>query len=373
MILRRVATRNFRNLADSEIELHPNANILVGDNGQGKTNLLEAIYFLATTKSFRTTRLAHLPRLGSTTTYVAGEVEDAAGIVRAISAGVSLGAERKRELLVNRQKTTLHDYLGFLPVFAYSAARLAIVRGGPDERRRFLDRGIASIRGGYLRDLTRFARALKQRNALLQQGGAVARRDLDAWDAELVDAALPVAKARAAYSDDLARETSRILAEHGYHVTGLRIDYQPSGFDGGLEAEVGLASLRALRRRELSVGFTLVGPHRDGLDFTVDGAPAAEILSSGEVKMTVLFLKLAKIELYRERSGESPLFLLDDVDAELDLGIIERLLRHLIGRIQLVTTSPKDAFFERFSMGPNRRFSLSGGRVELVAPMMGQI
>ncbi|HEY0590885.1 MAG TPA: DNA replication and repair protein RecF, partial [Thermoanaerobaculia bacterium] len=96
-------------------------------------------------------------------------------------------------------------------------------------------------------------------------------------------------------------------------------------------------------------------------------APAAEILSSGEVKMTVLFLKLAKIELYRRRTQESPLFLLDDVDAELDLGIIERLLGHLIGRIQLVTTSPKDAFFERFSMGSHRRFALSAGRVEPVA------
>ncbi len=363
MILQRVATRSFRNLADSEIELHPAANILVGDNGQGKTNLLEAIYFLATTKSFRTTRLSHLPRIGSSTTYVEGAVE-ARGILRRLSAGISLGNERKRELLVNGQKTTLHEYLSLLPVFAYSAARLAIVRGGPDERRRFLDRGIASLRGGYLKDLTRYARALKQRNALLQQGGAAARRDLDAWDAELVDAALPVAKARATYAEDLAEETARILAEHAYHVTGLTIAYRPSAFEEGLSAEAGLEALRGLRRREQAVGFTLAGPHRDGLDIAVEGAPAAEILSSGEVKMTVLFLKLAKIELYRRRTEESPLFLLDDVDAELDLGIIERLLRHLIGRIQLVTTSPKDAFFDRFSMGPHRRFALSGGRVE---------
>jgi DNA replication and repair protein RecF len=366
LILRRIATRNFRNLRDSEIELHPGANILVGDNGQGKTNLLEAIYFLATTKSFRTTRLAHLPKLGSTTTYVEGDVEDAAGILRRISAGISLGPERKRELLVNRQRTTLHDYLGFLPVFAYSAARLAIVRGGPDERRRFLDRGIASIRGGYLKDLGRFSRALKQRNALLQQGGAAARRDLDAWDAELIDAALPVTRARAGYAADLAKETKRILKDHAYHVSGLSIEYRPSGFEEGIGTEQGFRALQALRRRELAVGFSLAGPHRDGLDIQVDGEPAAEILSSGEVKMTVLFLKLAKIELYRSQTGEEPLFLLDDVDAELDLGIIERLLRHLVGRIQLVTTSPKDAFFERFSMGPNRRFTLSGGGVEPV-------
>jgi DNA replication and repair protein RecF len=365
LILRRIATRNFRNLADSELRLHPAANILVGDNGQGKTNLLEAIYFLATTKSFRTTRLAHLPRLGTAMAYAEGDVERG-GIVRRISAGVSMAPERRRELLVNGQKTTLHDYLEVLPVFAYSAARLAIVRGGPDERRRFLDRGIASIRGGYLTDLTRYARALKQRNALLQQGGATARRELDVWDAELVDAALPVVRARSEYTAALAEELARIVAEHEYHVTALALAYRPSGFEAAISAEAGLESLRSLRRRELAVGFTLAGPHRDGLDIAVDGAPAAEILSSGEVKMTVLFLKLAKIELYRRRTEDGPLFLLDDVDAELDLGIIERLLQHLIGRIQLVTTSPKDAFFDRFSMGPHRRFALASGRVEPV-------
>jgi DNA replication and repair protein RecF len=367
LILRRVATRGFRNLVDSSLDLHPNANILVGDNGQGKTNLLEAIYFLSTTKSFRTSRLAHIPRLGTATTYVEGEVEDAGGIRRSISAGITLAPERRRELLVNRQKTTLHEYLPLLPVFAYSAARLAIVRGGPDERRRFLDRGIASVRAGFLADLARYGRALKQRNALLQQGGAAARRELDAWDAELIDAALPIVRARSAYTADLAASAARILGEHAYHVAGLRIDYRPSGFDEEISAEAGLAALKALRRREAAVGFTLAGPHRDGLDITVEGVPAAEILSSGEVKTTILFLKLAKIELYRARTSASPLFLLDDIDAELDLGIIERLLHHLIGRIQLVTTSPKDAFFERFSMGANRRFLLSGGRVEPVA------
>lgn len=339
-------------------------NIVVGDNGEGKTNLLEAIYFLATTKSFRTARNTHLPRLGGGTTFVEGAVADAAGVERTISAGISVAPERRRELLVNGQKVPLHDYLRVLQVFAYSAARLAIVRGGPDERRRFLDRGIAGIRTGYLGELARYARALKQRNALLQQSGGAARRDLAAWNAELVEAALPIAAARETYARELGSEVARILDAHEYHVRDLRFVYRPNGFEDGISTEAGLAALKGLARRELATGFSLWGPHRDNLEILTGEHPAAEILSSGEVKMTVLFLKLAKAELYTKRSEESPLFLLDDIDAELDLGVIERLLSYLAHTFQLFTTSPKDAFFERFELGSHVRFRVENGGVD---------
>lgn len=365
MILRSLETRGFRNLRDATIEFHPGANIVVGDNGQGKTNLLEAIYFLATTKSFRTPRLTHLARLGEGLVFVEGQTEDPGGLVRSQSIGLATGTERKRELLVNGQKTTLHDYLQRLQVFAYSAARLEIVRGGPEERRRFLDRGIASLSPGYLGEIARYARVLRQRNALLAQlgGRGGGRGELDAWDRELVEAALPIVRAREEYAREVAAGAARIAGAHRYHVDELHLVYRPAGFEEEVSLEAGLAALAGVRRRELGAGFTLVGPHRDVLDILRGPDPAAEILSSGEIKMTVLFLKLAKIELYRARREEIPLFLLDDVDAELDLGVIERLLRYLIGSIQLFTTSPKGSFFEGFSLGPHRRFSVGGGRV----------
>lgn len=369
MILRSLGTRSFRNLADATTSFHPLANIVVGANGQGKTNLLEAIYFLGTTKSFRTTRLAHLPARGLATVYVEGEVEEPSGVKRRQSVGLQLAPERRREILLNRQKVPLHRYLGLLPLFAYSSARLAIVKGGPDERRRFLDRGIASVDPAYLGALTRYARALRQRNALLAQiaGGSRRGADLEAWDRELVEAALPVVTARAAYTAGLAATRERIVREHGYHVEGLRLVYRPSGFEEDVSLEAGLAALRGVRRREAGAGHTLAGPHRDVLDILLGDEPATEILSSGEVKMTVLFLKLAKVELYREKTGGVPLFLLDDIDAELDLAVIERLLSYLIGTIQLFTTSPKDEFFDRFQLGSHRRFAASGGEIRVVA------
>ena len=153
MILRALATRNFRNLEPARLELHPDANVFVGGNGQGKTNLLEAIYFLSTTRSFRTSRVANLFRFDADHLFTEGLAEGD-GIQKTLSIGIEASSTRKRELLVNGQKSTLDHYVAQLPVIAYSAARLEIIRGAPDERRRFLDRGIASLRPGYLSALS---------------------------------------------------------------------------------------------------------------------------------------------------------------------------------------------------------------------------
>src|SRR5687768_15171226 len=128
MILRSLSTRSFRNLTDSHHVFHPRANVILGENGQGKTNLLEAIYFLGTTKSFRTPRAATLMELGARSFFADGEVEEE-GITRKISVGILGGDERKRQILVNAQKTPLAEYLQVLPIVAYSAARLEIIRG----------------------------------------------------------------------------------------------------------------------------------------------------------------------------------------------------------------------------------------------------
>ncbi len=171
MILDRLTARNFRNLADSPIEFHPETNLVFGRNGQGKTNLLEAIYFLATTKSFRTPRLASVVRFGESSVYVAGSLQRF-DIEKTISVGLEIGEQRRRVLLINEERVPLPQYVSAMSVFAYSSARLEIIRGVPEERRRFLDRGIASVEPAYLDSLNRYARILKQRNALLQSGTA---------------------------------------------------------------------------------------------------------------------------------------------------------------------------------------------------------
>ncbi len=357
MILRSVASQNFRNLSEQTIEFHPVSNILVGRNGQGKTNLLEAIYFLATTKSFRTSRIGSLFRFASQNVFVSGSLERE-GVTRTLSVGLETGESKRRVLMINGEKVTLSGYLNALSVFAYSASRLEVIRGTPEERRRFLDRGIASVNPAYLEQLTRYSRVLKQRNALLAE--IALRRQvagsLDAWDNELMVAANAVHRARTAYAEDLVALFREIVGRHGYHVTNVEMAYRPNRTD----------DLASHRREELRARMTLAGPQRDLVEFLVDGRPAAEVLSGGEQKMIVLFLKFAKLELFRRRFDDAPLFLLDDVDAELDLEILQQLLSKLPVSTQVFATSAKESFLAALRAGPHRRLSLENGGVTSV-------
>jgi DNA replication and repair protein RecF len=377
VILRSITTQNFRNLADADTAFHPQANILTGRNGQGKTNLLEAIYFLATTKSFRTSRIASLFRFGAQSVFVSAALhrdaidktlsvglesrhpERSEGSLPARSFAVSAAQDdgvksKRRVLMINGEKVTLPAYLNAMSVFAYSAARLEVIRGAPEERRRFLDRGIASINPAYLEQLTRYGRVLKQRNALLADI-AINRQSassLDAWDDELRDSAGVVHHARDAYAIDLANAFADIVARHRYHIANVELAYRPNAIAGAEK-----------RREEIRARMTLSGPQRDLLEFVVEGRPASEVLSGGEQKMIVLFLKFAKLELFRRRHDDAPLFLLDDVDAELDLEILHDLLTKLPVATQVFTTSAKEAFLDALTTGPHRRLTFEKGGV----------
>jgi DNA replication and repair protein RecF len=355
VILRRITTDNFRNLAAGETELHPAVNIVVGRNGQGKTNLLEAIYFLATTKSFRTSRVSSIFRFDSRNVYVAGALERDA-VTRTLSVGLEHSETKRRALMINGEKVTLPAYLNAMSVFAYSQSRLAILHGAPEEKRRFLDRGIASINASYLDQLQRYTRVLKQRNALLAHDPAAS--SLDAWNDEFVIAASAVHRARAAYAREVSEECARIVAEHGYRVANLVITYRGSGEEDELRE-----TLARIRRHELRARMTLTGPQRDTIDFLVDGRPASEVLSGGEQKMMVLFLKFAKVALFRRRYDEPPLFLLDDIDAELDLEVLQKLLIKLPYETQVFATSAKETFLSALEAGPHRRLVVENGQV----------
>jgi DNA replication and repair protein RecF len=349
VILRSLTTQAFRNLAPEDVPFHDQVNIVVGRNGQGKTNLLEAIYFLATTKSFRTSRVASLVQFGSPSVFVSGLLHRF-GVEKTLSIGLETGETRRRALMINGERVGLAPYVNAMSVFAYSAARLEILRGAPEERRRFLDRGIASVDPAYLEAVSRYGRVLRQRNALLASGSV---SSLAAWDEELMTAASPLQRARATYTTALSAAFNAIVVEHAYHVRNLGITYRPSVVD----------MLPQIRREELRARMTLAGPQRDLLEFSVDGRPASEVLSGGEQKMVVMFLKFAKLTLFRERFEEAAVFLLDDIDAELDLEILEQLLLKLPSRTQVFATSAKEQFLRTLEAGPHRRLLIENGRV----------
>ena len=342
MILRKIATENFRNLDPATIEFHPLTNLVVGRNGQGKTNLLEAIYLLATTKSFRTPRVANAFRFGSQTLFVAGSLQREA-VERALSVGMEEG---RRVLMINNQRVSLQQYLRAMTVFAYSSARLEILRGSPEERRRFLDRGIASIDPTYLGSVTRYSRVVKQRNALLADRSAAG---LDAWDAEFEETGGILQQARAAYVEALRAAVDEIAGR--FSVRRVEMTYRPSVVD------------LSRRRDELRAGVSLSGPQRDNVDFTIDGRAAHEVLSGGEQKMIVLLLKFAKLALFGSRQDDRAVFLLDDLDAELDIEILRDLLSRLPVETQVFATSAKDRLIGDLATGSHRRLTIENGRV----------
>ena len=326
------------------------SQIVVGRNGQGKTNLLEAIYFLATTKSFRTARVGSVFQFGSPSVFVTGLLHRF-GVDKTLSVGLETGETRRRALMINGERVTLPAYVNAMSVFAYSSARLDILRGAPEERRRFLDRGIASIDPGVPRAVSRYARVLRQRNALLASGSTSSLRRMGRGAL-----ATPRRRsiARAARTPSAMPTRSReIVAEHGYHIRNLSIALPAERVD----------DLPRIRREELRARMSLVGPQRDLIEFSVDGRPAAEVLSGGEQKMVVLFLKFAKLTLFRRRFDERALFLLDDIDAELDLEILEQLLLKLPAQTQVFATSAKERFLPTLEAGPHRRLIIENGRV----------
>ena len=349
MILSRITARNFRNLADRSIEFHPKTNLIVGRNGQGKTNLLEAIYFLATTKSFRTTKLPSLIRHGETSVYVTGDLRRGE-VEKATSVGLEIGEARRRVLQINEERVPLSQFVAAMSVFAYSSARLEIIRGVPEERRRFLDRGIASLEPAYIDAYKRYARVLRQRNALLQSGSSGA---LDAWDEEFSLTGAAIQRARASYAGNLASEFARIVSAHGYHLGNLRIEYRPSVVE----------DLRTIRRAELRAHVSLSGPQRDEVAFLIDGRNASEVASAGEQKMLVLFMKFAKLELFRRAFDEPALFLLDDLDAELDHEILQNLLTRMPPETQVFVTSARERFVAALEAASHRRLVIENGRV----------
>jgi RecF protein len=363
MQLAEIEATNFRNLS-GKIVWGPQLNIIYGNNGQGKTSWLEAIHILARTKSFRTQRIQEAIRFGEELASVRGRVFVTTDLERGLE--VTLHGNSKT-ILVNGKRETLARYLSQLQVFSFTASDLDVVRGMPEARRRFLDRGISSIKPSYLQTIADYSRVLKQKNKLLQQANenefSLERlSDLVApWNDQLIQLAVIIHQQRGEYVDGLNATLERQLFDR----RSLSTRYV-SSLDGKGDLDNYEAVLReriALRLpAELAVGHSLVGPHRDDLEIVLDGHEIRVYGSSGQQRSALLLLDLAAISLYNLASNDQPVFVIDDVDAELDERRIRRLLEYLENRTQtFITTSKRthvEAFFSRANV-----YEIEDGRV----------
>ena len=329
MLLHDVSTRAFRNLADQRVELAPNTTVLYGQNGQGKTNFLEACYLLCTLRPLRAQKLLELVRFGAAGARVRGRFELPGG-EREVEVAIEDG---KRAAQVDgkpvRDPT---DLFGGLAVVAFTPDDLNLLRGGPDGRRRLLDRAVQNRHPHHLADARDYLRALKSRNQLLRERAAPA----------LIEA----------FDEPLARLGTRIRARREELLGELRaLRSQPSGAGEELRA-----ALTQRLERDRERGFTSVGPHADELWIGIGERAARLYASQGQARAVMLAFKIAEIENLRAAQGRAPLLLLDDVSSELDPDRNRYLMEYLKSLAAQVVLTTTDAKLVATAAGPDALF-----------------
>ncbi|GAA4789260.1 DNA replication/repair protein RecF [Lysobacter hankyongensis] len=324
MRVTRLQVANVRRLAAVELLPAPGINLVTGDNGAGKTSLLEALHLLAYGRSFRGRVRDGLIRTGADAVEVFAEWrEENDGRTR--RAGLRHAGQRWEGRLDGASVSQLGELCAALAVVTFEPGSHALVTGGGEPRRRLVDWGLFHVEPDFLPLWRRYARALKQRNALLK--AKVRDRQLDAWDHELADAGEPLTRYRQAYLDalePLLQATSTDLAPGLGHAS---LHFQP----GWSRDQLSLADALVIARdRDLANGFTSIGPHR--ADWRIDYAalPGRETLSRGQAKLSALSVLLAQAERHAQGCGEWPVVALDDLASELDRNHQRRVLERLI-------------------------------------------
>jgi DNA replication and repair protein RecF len=329
---------DFRNYTRAAVDLDAGLTVVHGANGQGKTNLVEALAFLATLESFRGAPAEALVRHGSEAAVVRAVVEHEHG--RTVTIDTEIQRHGRDRVLVNGQRLArARDLLGAVRVSVFSPDDLGMVKDGPVGRRRFLDDVLVAIHPRYDRLRRDLDRVLRQRNVLLKQAGGRATGDvlstLDVWDAKLAAAGDELGAARA---DLVVRLGPRVGRAYGDLTAGgddvLRVTYTPAWRPRGLAEALAASRTEDIRRQ-----LTLVGPHRDELDLTLGGLPVRTHGSQGEQRGVALALRLGAHALVTETVGSPPVLLLDDVFSELDASRAAALLRHLPAGQVVMTTA----------------------------------
>ena len=346
----RLALSDWRNIPSLELEPHPAFNLFTGDNAQGKTNLLEAIYLVSRLKSFRDARFAELVRHGEAEAQIRAGVSRA-GVLSRVE--VTLASGRRRVRVDGKGIRRVADHCRHYKVVLFTPEDIYLARGSPDRRRRFLDRALYNLEPAFLSDAQEYAGTLQRRNALLKRARAgpvpSLEPSLEAYDAILTRAGARVACRRHALAEALSARIGVAWTRVFGDAAEVALRYR-SCVPGVGEADAEdvaasfSAALRESRPADLARGSTSVGPHRDDLEMLLDGLSLKGHASQGQHRVFVLALKVSEIELVVERTGVRPILLLDDVSSELDRQRNERLFDYLDevrGQVFLTTTTPE--------------------------------
>ncbi len=321
--------RRFRNLATLKQPFAPGIHLVLGANGVGKTSLLEAVYLLATTRSFRTPRIADCCRHGASDFRLGGEVDSHR------RARLDLDWRQGQRLrTVNGSRTSLAEHLSMLTVVSWTGADSEVLIGPPAARRRFMDRGALGLKPAAIEAFSRYRQALHEKRQLLQRGGG----ELEAWNQVLASSAFDLVRLRSQYVERLRETLIRILEECRLGLGTIEVRYRGS-LRSGLEGPEAIAAeLMAASERESALQQPILGPHRDDLRIRWDGHELRRVASAGERKALGLALLAAHGRVLAE-AGRDPVYLLDDADTELDQDRLTALWSVFSAARQLFATS----------------------------------
>lgn len=342
MYIRNLKLINFRNYHQLELSLHPKVNIFVGDNAQGKTNILEAIYMTAAGKSFRTTKDREIIRIDKQQGYIKIEGEKRYGKV---TVELKLEEEKKKQVKVNGLTSTKRaDLLGNVYVVIFSPEDLRLVKEGPAERRRFIDQELSNIKPKYFHHLHQYHKVLMQRNNLLKkiQQNRRYMETLEIWDEKLAELGTKLMFERMSFVSRLSMLSKLVHRKITDNRETLELKYQSSIPMKNNDAEMKdffIKKLQETLEKDINRGSTTIGPHRDDLGLYVNGIDIRIFGSQGQQRTTALALKLAEIELVKGETGEYPILLLDDVMSELDPKRQQFLIKSLRDIQTFVTTT----------------------------------
>ncbi|HXF43036.1 MAG TPA: DNA replication and repair protein RecF [Pyrinomonadaceae bacterium] len=364
MLLTEIDIKDFRNLG-GKISCGKDKNILLGENGQGKTNLLEAIYTLTTGRSFRTTKINEAVAFGAGSAAISGEIIRANGLRRSLQIIIE---GKSRNFYINGKRESANRYIESAHSFVFNTETLEIIRGGPENRRDFLDRSICSIYPAFTKTLADYARVIKQKNALLTKAqedgrpGVKLGDEIAPWNGQLIGLAEKIHRARTRFVMRMNENLPRGIFD------GERLEIR---YVSALEGKGDLNEYaRLIKERlelrldaEISAGHSLIGPHRDELEINYDGHLLKKYGSAGQQRSAALAMLLSNIELFRQQMDEYPILLLDDLDAELDYRRISQLLEYLEGKLQVFISTSKPTFAERFKQGADL-FEIDKGRAK---------
>lgn len=361
MYFKEIEIRNFRNYEYCKESFHPSINIFIGENGQGKTSLAEALYIMCLGRSFRTQKDREMIRFGEDTSVVRTTVFKNERNVRT---EIILNRNEKKTVKINGVRKKRADLAGHILVVEFSPDDLKILKEEPDKRRRFLNREISKLYPGYYEDLAIYTKILLQRNTLLKEGNTDPSL-LSVWNAELIKYGVKLIMRRESFIRRLNEISSRIHREITEGKEELSIGYDANvPFDEDPETieKSFQEKMEAARDTDLLRGITSCGPHRDDLKVTINGIDVRRYGSQGQQRTAAIAIKLAEIQLMEEESGEKPVLILDDALSELDKSRQRYLIEALTGtQIFLTAASVSREILEHF---PDKKiFEISDGKI----------